>query len=65
MFMFFQEFQDLVSLNREFGLVAGTGNQIDVMPWITVKLASRNFSSNACIFPTMRNAVSRAHNFVC
>nr|CAB3235411.1 cytochrome P450 1A1-like [Phallusia mammillata] len=31
-----KEFQDLVSLNREFGKVIGSGSQIDVMPWIKV-----------------------------
>ncbi|XP_076814599.1 cytochrome P450 1A1-like [Clavelina lepadiformis] len=31
-----KEFQDLVSLNLQFGEVVGAGSQIDVMPWIKV-----------------------------
>nr|XP_009858581.1 cytochrome P450 1A1-like [Ciona intestinalis] len=39
-----KEFQDLISLNEQFGDVIGSGSQVDVIPWMK-------------IFPKFRNAL--------
>lgn len=33
---FGQQFLQLLSMNKEFGLVLGAGSRIDVMPWLKV-----------------------------